>query len=619
MSELKYLKLSCRASAVASILLFAGLPYAAVAQQTTPIQIEQHPGAAQPGDESTYSFRVNVRTVPVNVVVTDKKGNPIQGLTQDAFKVTENDVAQTITSFMEHRVDAPKATKLPPMGADVYTNYPEAAVTDSVTVLLLDTLNTPLSDQAFVRGQILKFLKQLPPESRIAVFTLSSRLRLLQGFTTDPAVLKTALNGKGGKPSQSILLSGGTAEGDSGLDTADSDGALGVATSLSDFENDLQSFKNEQRAQITLDALTQVAQYLVGIPGRKNLIWFASSFPLAIAAGPTPDDPLTPMSSNSLARRRMTDLMIRGQVALYPVSARGLDADMLDSASSNNRSLAANPSMRSMANIKVLNVQGQEKIVTQRLADDTGGKAYFDSNGLKEAIDSSIRQGSNYYTISYTPTNAALDQTFRRIKVGVAGKNYTLAYRSGYYADSPNGPKIPLSDNAQPSSPTQAALARGVPASTQIIFKVHVTPLDMQPKEDAPKVGDDKANLKGATVRYSIEYAASMRALTIKLQKDGLRNAHVVIGAVAYDLDSKVVNSLTQEVDLNLKPAAFEEFVRTGLKYEQVIDLPKSLVFLRLAIIDPATGNTGSIEIPLRPHAPPPNGPVVAKPAAAAK
>ena len=44
---------------------------------------------------------IDVRVINVDVVVTDKKGNPINGLTKDDFEVLENGVAKPISNFYE--------------------------------------------------------------------------------------------------------------------------------------------------------------------------------------------------------------------------------------------------------------------------------------------------------------------------------------------------------------------------------------------------------------------------------------------------------------------------------------------------------------------------------------
>src|SRR5579863_2699456 len=75
----------------------------------------------------------------------------------------------------------------------VYTNFPITQNADAVNVLLLDALNTPSRDQTFVHSQMIKYLKTIPAGTRIAIFTLASRLRMLQGVTSDSSELLAVL------------------------------------------------------------------------------------------------------------------------------------------------------------------------------------------------------------------------------------------------------------------------------------------------------------------------------------------------------------------------------------------------------------------------------------------
>ena len=94
---------------------------------------------------------------------------------------------------------------LPDLPPNIFTNIPRVKPVDSVTVLLFDSLNTPLADQSFVRDQMLKFLKTVQPGRRIAIFTLGTRLRFVEGFTDDPAVLAAALdNSQNGSSPRSV-------------------------------------------------------------------------------------------------------------------------------------------------------------------------------------------------------------------------------------------------------------------------------------------------------------------------------------------------------------------------------------------------------------------------------
>ncbi|HZD32735.1 MAG TPA: VWA domain-containing protein, partial [Candidatus Angelobacter sp.] len=130
----------------------------------------------------------------MDVVVTDSNGNPVTGLTQNDFRVFEDDKQQSIASFKEHAGAPVTTVDLPPLPPNVYTNTPAVGSADSINVLLLDSLNTQMTDQQFVHQQTIKYLKTIPAGARIAIFTLSSRLRMVQEFTSDSSRLLAALN-----------------------------------------------------------------------------------------------------------------------------------------------------------------------------------------------------------------------------------------------------------------------------------------------------------------------------------------------------------------------------------------------------------------------------------------
>jgi VWFA-related protein len=146
------------------------------------------------------SFQSRVHVVLVDVTVTDKNGRPVTGLPKDEFRILEEGKPQTIASFEEHKGVPPPTTEAPPfampLAQNSYTNYPLAKPADSVNVLLLDALNTPMGDQMSVRKQMVSYLKDIKPGPRLAIFTLGSHMRMVEGFTADPAALLAALNSK---------------------------------------------------------------------------------------------------------------------------------------------------------------------------------------------------------------------------------------------------------------------------------------------------------------------------------------------------------------------------------------------------------------------------------------
>ncbi|MGA9061613.1 MAG: VWA domain-containing protein, partial [Terracidiphilus sp.] len=138
------------------------------------------PQDAVPQENEAPVIKVQTVNVIVDVAVTDRDGNPVQGLNEQDFLLFENGEPQHIAFFEEHTGARSVQGKTPVLPPNVFTNIPRQASPDATVVLLLDSLNTQLQDQVFVRSQILEFLKHPLQGRRIAIFTLSDKLRMIQ-------------------------------------------------------------------------------------------------------------------------------------------------------------------------------------------------------------------------------------------------------------------------------------------------------------------------------------------------------------------------------------------------------------------------------------------------------
>ena len=106
------------------VVLYVSTAAAAQSQTATP--------AANP----VPTFRAKARLVLVEAVVTTGKDEPVTGLKKQDFEVFEDGKPQTISAFEEHKGLPPTQVKLPPMPANVYTNFPLVQSADSVNVIL---------------------------------------------------------------------------------------------------------------------------------------------------------------------------------------------------------------------------------------------------------------------------------------------------------------------------------------------------------------------------------------------------------------------------------------------------------------------------------------------------
>ncbi|MGP0018903.1 MAG: VWA domain-containing protein [Candidatus Sulfotelmatobacter sp.] len=555
-------------------------------------------------------LKTKARLVLVDVVVTNDKGDPVSGLQKKDFEVLEDGQPQTISTFEEHRGAPITQIQLPPLPPHVYTNFPLLQTADSVNIILLDALNTPSRDQVYVRSQMLKYLKTIPPGTRVAIFTLASQLRMLQGVTTDSTELLAVLNSKTAQPS-ALLPS--DAENDANqrhIDflTQEDQGpppknlamaAVDPIQAAQQFIADTAAFDTQQRIGITLEAMQQLARYLSGVPGRKNVIWFSGSFPTVIFSDPDLPDPFNIAASFQDEIRKTTDLLSSAQLALYPIAAEGLTSDAVFQANASEigqkrPSLASRDQIKQMKSGAVdrdLNHQSMED-----LAKDTGGQAYYNTNGLTTALARVISNGSRYYSLAYAPSNAATDGKFRRIQVKLVSGKASLAYRRGYYAD--DLATALSAGQKQDSDPMLALMGRNLPDYTQILYKVLVQPSNPQPAPDAPHIGSN-TEMKGPFTRYGVDFAISVRDLRLEPTPDGARHGSIEVVLLAYSREGKPLNFVVTQGNVDLQPKEYETVQKGGLQIHKEIDVPNGYAYLRTGVYDFKSSTAGTLGVPL--------------------
>jgi VWFA-related protein len=566
--------------------------------------------APSPSGNSATVLKTKARLVLVDVVVTNDKGEPIPGLQKKDFEVLEDGQPQAISTFEEHHGAPATQIQLPQLPPHFYTNFPLLQAADSVNIILLDALNTPSRDQVYVRSEMLKYLKTIPPGTRVAIFTLASQLRMLQGVTTDSTELLAALNNKSAQ--QSALLPS-DAENDANQRRIDfltqedhgpppqtlAMAAVDPVQAAKQFIADTAAFETRQRIEITLEAMQQLARYLTGVPGRKNVIWFSGSFPTAIFSDPDLPDPFNIAASFQDEIRKTTDLLSSAQLALYPIAAEGLTSDAVFQA--NGSEIAQKrPSQNSRDQMKQMQSGAASRDLNHQsmedLAKDTGGQAYYNTNGLNGALARVINNGARYYSLAYSPSNTAIDGKFRRIQVKLVSGKASLAYRRGYYADDL---AATLSAGQKPDSdPLLPLMGRNLPDYTQILYKLLVQPANPQPAPDAPHIGSN-TDLKGPFTRYSVDFAISVGDLKLDPAPDGSRHGSIEVSLLAYSREGKPVNFVVTHGNVDLPAKEYEIIRRGGLQIHKEIDIPNGYAFLRTGVYDLNSSTAGTLGVPL--------------------
>jgi VWFA-related protein len=568
--------------------------------QASSSQIEQPDNSS-----NAFSMKAYSRLTVEDVLVYDGKENPVRGLPQSAFTILEDGKPQPIRAFSEYTANTALVTRqLPKLPPHIYTNLQPSPTTSAVNILLLDSLNTSPADQIFIKDEATRFLKSMQPGTRIAIMALGSRLRLLQGFTTDSNILLAALNTKKNRSLPSPFIDTATPDAIESLEeVADAD----AASALQEFENEQSSFQSDMRKRMTLEALNQIASYVADTKGRKNLIWFTSGVPLQVFPQGGVDD-LASMSDYSRDLRHTTDLLTIAQVAVYPVDAGGV---MTNPSASVVHPPTGFSSGRgdSMGNaIQAFDMKtAQAHLSMDTVADATGGIAYYNTNGLKEAVAHAIANGENYYTLFYAPPDPDFDGKFHKITVKVNVPNVRLSYRTGYYSDNIERneltPGLTLATTApEPYGSNMAAsMGRGVPTSTQLLFTVRVEPRGDGKLAAGEKVlGTLDPKLAGkALYRYVFQYALPGRQITFKDGPDKLHTATLEFDIAAYDVFGKLVTSISQTINLPLSEERYQQLQHKPFELLQGLDLPAGELFVRMGILDSNSDKTGTLEIPL--------------------
>ncbi len=565
-----------------------------------------------PADVPTITIRANTRLVVVDVVVTDKKGQPVTSLKPEDFTLEENGKKQKVSVFVPPGIANRAASAPAAMPPGIFSNHPENVTPAGVpTVLLLDAANSAFKDQAYARSQMLKYVLEQGQSGRpMAVLTLTDRLRVLQQFTSDPQVLITAIQNV--RPEEPILqpaarLKDTPSADDIALNLASGvgsgggngpRGALAASTAtaqaaVQDFANLQAQYALDRRTLITIDALQELSRMLGGLPGRKNVVWLTASLPFDLIPEDRSISDAELMADLPSARQKSVGTIAAGSlasqqrdlygqqireaesqlasasIALYPVDLNGLMSGMEGSATI--RSNGSDTQLSDTASAKVSSLQSSHGTM-EEVAAQTGGKAYFNQNDIKDGIALAASDEKGSYSLGYYPENKKWDGKLRNIKVKVTQGDAQLRYRKGYFAIQPG----PVKDHNYEQD-VVAALAVDAPA-TQISFKAQAKPIDPG--------------------KIRVVFLVDAHTLTAE-DAGGNRKMNVTFYATVWGSSANSLAAHSIKVDKSFDAATYQQIVDHGMMVPIDIEIPAGGKELRLAVLDNKTGFIGTVSGPL--------------------
>ena len=518
--------------------------------------------------EPVTTFKASTRMVTLEVVAKDRNGNHVTGLKASDFQVFEQSRSrgkqkyqEKIAAFREIRM-ADLATQLPsklqvPTG--IYTNVitlPQEPVPP--TIFLVDGLNTDIKDQMQVHVQLLKMLRSLPSNVPVAVFLFGHKLRMVQDFTSDPKLLQAALRDVKSVAGQNVAKLDPSEDPDSLPAKLDSFRGMlppELLAAVEHFEREHYVGDMDLRVRETSEALTTLARRLAGYPGRKNLLWISTGFPIAINdADNIPRDYWLPL-------KRMASTLSEAKIAVYPINPAGVQGFSL---------FQAGTRLRNNSVLLETNMRNGEQDTMEVIAAGTGGRVCTGDNDLGDCVKKAMDDSSSFYEIAYYPDSQNWNGEYRKV-ILKSRADLHLAYRQGYYATSER-------DQDQKTELRQAACDDYLDA-TSIFIAAKRLP------------GDSPDQLK-------FYMTINTSALTAPETNNGGRDLHFTIAACSFDREGRAQQLMSEDIHHEFTKAEYQGLLSNGLPHTVSIPGPQPAA-VRLLVKDVPSGRLGSVGIKL--------------------
>jgi VWFA-related protein len=524
---------------------------------------------AFPSAQQRPTFRSSREVVTIDVVVRDKDGNVVRGLTQADFEIREDGQPQQVLAFTFQEIaDRPSlAAKTTDLLAGVEAKMAEpartaasAAATETapmtsdalagrrLIVLLFDVSSMQPEDVQRAVDSARKYVsEQMSAADMVAVATVASSLDVLTDFTSERERVDAAL--------AKLAYTDGLATDPPAASTLATDEAAAAATEETTEASELDMFNNDVR----LRALRTLAESLSPIEQKKAIVYFSAGMQRS-------------GQDNIVELRSAINAAIRAHVAIYPIDTRGLQAIVpggdARQASGRGQTMFSG---RGVAQQFSQLAASQDTLTS--LAGDTGGRAFTDTNDFSEAFTRVQRDMSAYYLLGYSSTNSMRDGRFRRVQVRVKRDGLRVEARAGYYA---------ARDFQHTSRGDRETLLQ-----EQLFAAVSATDLPVLVTGGFFRLAPDRYYVP-------ISVAVPGSALPAPTGKD---KASLDVLGMVRDEQGRPVGRIRQTMDLATGAGATLEGKQ--VLYESGVTLPPGRFAVKVVVRENASGLMGSFEAPV--------------------
>jgi len=507
-------------------ILFAAGPLTAAGQQ------QQNAARAN-------SAPTTVSAILVDVVVRDRKGDPVKDLTQGDFEIYEDGVKQDVGSMTPIFLPEPAAPAnaaapaaaapavaakpaTPPADTSAAAQEEAVAKAPQMIALVFDRLTSDSRTLAYHAAT--KYLgDQTVSTNYLAVYGIDIKLIPLQNFTRDAGLIKKAIDNFANRSTSQFGsttedLKKADAQNMSAMDLQDrasqaaatggaaggaAAAAIGADAAQAQFQQmsasmtqTFDSLERDQAGFATANALLAVVNGMRTIPGRKSIVFFSEG----MAIPPNVFEQF----------RSVIDAANRANVSIYPMDAMGLRAEssvgqVRDEINNEGKLNTRRTGADKAGGAMMANLERNEDLLRMdpssglgELADKTGGFLIQNTNDLRGGftrIESDMR---NYYMLTYVPKNDTFDGKFREINVKVKRGGVSIHSRKGYYAVHETGQPVrtyeapalaALDRTPVPNAfPVRASFLRfpekDHPQRISVVVQLSTAPITFVPAED---------------------------------------------------------------------------------------------------------------------------------------
>lgn len=537
-------------------------------------------------EQSVYFESVEVNVVNVDVYVTDKKGNPVQGLTKEDFEVLEDGRVVEITNFLavedgrtlqaesdgSQEASARREVPAPDPLEDLVRQGPSTLPEDQRLHLLIyfDNLFLKPFSRNKVIGELENFLSRtLDPGDWVMLVTFERSLHVRVPFTDDWKQLTAGL-------AEIEMLTGyaeqTATERRSTIQLIDqSRDALEAFSHVDDYAKAIH-----HDMLLSIDSLKELVGSLGGLPGRKAVLYVSDGIPMT--AGEDLfyliDSTMTNEGSNQFAatpyrvRRELRELTAKAnanRVSFYTLEAAGLRS---------HSSLSAEYGQRQTSIIEadVMWDANHEEPLLQ-MADDTGGLASLNTNNIAGALDSMQRDFDNYYSLGIAPVHAVIGRSYE-LEVRLKQPGLTVRHRSGYREKSP-----------------ETRIHEGTLAS--LIYGTESNPLAVR-----LELGSEQPQEKG-NYRVPLVVRIPIGKVTL-VPTQGLHRGSVRIVVGVIDEEGRISPLSQTPVPIDIPEADLPVAVQQEFVYEVELLMRDGLQIVAVGVRDEVAGDTSFVRQGIR-------------------